>query len=608
MIRTLSESEPTTLSSIDRAYRGDLDTIVGKAMERDKSRRYPSAGELAADVRRHLDDQPIHARPPSTLYHMRKFARRNKALVGGVAAVFIALVGGMITTSWQWRQAIAARDEQVELRKEADDNAARASAEARKAEAVNAFLTRMLASANPEVTQGRDVLVAEVLDAAAQELDEGALDSQPDVQAQVHMTIGGTYQSIGRVEHAQRHYERALALARRDGQSRPEEEAAALTAIGVVHNIRGDRQQARVLTEQALGILIGAHGQQDREDIASCLLNLAGYAADEGQTADAIELHQRGLEMVQRLRGEDDAYVAQQQARLAGMLHNPAQAEPLVRAALRTFEAVGETHPSHVQALRTLADIISMRGGYDEAQAMYRRALELGTKVYGRDHHRNLMTLGNLGFCLRLARKPEAYADVCDEIMAMSIRLYGERSMRVAEALLDRADVLTALGRDDQGEADFRLAREIADERAGPGDPRACVARLGVALAIVERGGDLDEVESLASEVLAFQQQFRGEQRWLAGQALCLLGEAALRRGSLLEAERMLLEGYQRLGASALVRGKRARAAEQLVQIYQALHAADPHAGHDVQAEKWRALHAELMSPASAATQPVAAR
>ena len=107
--RTIQEEDPARLSSISRVYRGDVETIVAKALEKDKARRYSSAAALAADIRRYLADEPIAARPASTAYQLHKFARRHKALVGGVTAVFIALAAGTIVSTWQ---ALRAREAQ----------------------------------------------------------------------------------------------------------------------------------------------------------------------------------------------------------------------------------------------------------------------------------------------------------------------------------------------------------------------------------------------------------------------------------------------------------------------------------------------------------------
>ena len=98
-IRAIREDEPSRLSSFDSAFRGDIDAIVGKALRKEKGRRYAGAGEMAEDIRRYLRSEPILARPPSTFYHLRRFARRNKAVVAGVAATILALVLGLIVAT-----------------------------------------------------------------------------------------------------------------------------------------------------------------------------------------------------------------------------------------------------------------------------------------------------------------------------------------------------------------------------------------------------------------------------------------------------------------------------------------------------------------------------
>lgn len=96
VVRVIQEVEPSRLGSVNRQFRGEIETIVAKALEKDKARRYPSAGELGKDLRRHLAHEPIQARPPSALYQLRKFSRRHKALVGGVVAVTATLILGLI--------------------------------------------------------------------------------------------------------------------------------------------------------------------------------------------------------------------------------------------------------------------------------------------------------------------------------------------------------------------------------------------------------------------------------------------------------------------------------------------------------------------------------
>lgn len=109
-VRAIRDEEPVRLGLVDRRFRGDVETIVATALEKDRTRRYGSAVELAADIRRHLADQPIVARPPTTAYQLRKFARRHRALVSSAAAVLLVLLAGVITSVWQAAEAARERD------------------------------------------------------------------------------------------------------------------------------------------------------------------------------------------------------------------------------------------------------------------------------------------------------------------------------------------------------------------------------------------------------------------------------------------------------------------------------------------------------------------
>jgi eukaryotic-like serine/threonine-protein kinase len=109
-LHAIREEDPPRLSSVSHTFRGDIETIVAKALEKDKARRYASAAELAADIRRYLTDEPIVARPPSLSYQLWKFTRRHKALVAGVAAVIVVLAAGIIASTLQAARVSLERD------------------------------------------------------------------------------------------------------------------------------------------------------------------------------------------------------------------------------------------------------------------------------------------------------------------------------------------------------------------------------------------------------------------------------------------------------------------------------------------------------------------
>ncbi len=137
--RLIQEQDPPRLGSINPELRGDVETIVAKALEKDPARRYRSAADLAADLRHWLDHEPILARPPSALYHLHKFARRHKGLVGGVVATGVALVLGLVGT-------VLFAIREAHQRGQAEHNAQQAIDEKREAQ-FQAYRARMAAAA-----------------------------------------------------------------------------------------------------------------------------------------------------------------------------------------------------------------------------------------------------------------------------------------------------------------------------------------------------------------------------------------------------------------------------------------------------------------------------
>ncbi|MDQ6828903.1 MAG: serine/threonine-protein kinase, partial [Gemmatimonadota bacterium] len=248
--RIILIDDPARLSSIDRNFKGDVEIIVAKALEKEKRRRYGSAEELASDVRRFLNDEPIVARPATAMYQIRKFAKRHRALVGGIALAALALVAGTAVSLWQAVRATAAervaetrRGEAVaagalaERRREQADSALRvadsaradalreqaaaktsaqrATGEAAKASAVNDFLQNMLASSDPANARGKELSVREVLDQAALTVHSGNLKRPPEVTAGVETAIGRTYFGLGLYDKARPHLDSAYAIRRR---------------------------------------------------------------------------------------------------------------------------------------------------------------------------------------------------------------------------------------------------------------------------------------------------------------------------------------------------------------------------------------------------------
>lgn len=546
LIRTLSEHEPAALSSIDRSYRGDLDTIAGKAMEREPARRYESAGALAADVRRFLDDQPIRARPPNTIYQMRKFARRNKALVGGAAAVFVALVGGIITTSWQARQAIAARDQQIGLRKEADDNAARATASAEKAKAAVGILQRLLSSADPHVSKGPGYTVRQLLDDFAGQAAD-ALSTQPDVQATVLETMGGAYLSLGDLNAAEPRLRQALDIRR--GLSVRDDPALAgsLFLWGQYQHAAGDFKAAEATMREAMGVFERCGGHERER------LGAMGATGDMlrhmGQFEQAILLLEETTGRQQQLGLYTD--LASTLGQLASCYQDAgrhADAERVLRRALAMNSRDGDVEPSPAAAttMSNLGCVLMQRALYDESESMLRRSLDLGRRQLGEEHPEVAKRWNNLGL-IEDEHGRTAESQQCFRRAIEIMRKHPEYDQSVLADMLQNIGV-SAIN-DHQPEQAIAWLQEAIEVGAlpgnsKPGDQAQRRGLLGEALVSI---GRLDEAQPLIEESLAEMRAELGETSHRTIIAKSRMGDFFLGTGRLDEAQPLLEEVFAEL-------------------------------------------------------------
>lgn len=468
-LRAIEEEDAPPLGSLDPALGGDLEVIAAKALEKDRERRYGSASELAADLARFSNDEPIVARPPSALYAFSKFARRNRGLVGGVAAAFVVLVAGVIGTSIGLVRATRAREAALEERD-------RAIAAEREAAAIAAFLNRTLEAADPEDAGGEPTVRA-LLASAARDVEWDFAD-RPLVRARLHETLGRTYRGLG-----------ATALAEKHARS-----AADLFAA----ELGGDDPatfRARILWGEALA---------DADDLAAAAsvleatapltrerlgprhpVTLDGIEAlallrhSQGDLALAEALHREAIAgRVATLGAAHDATLSAKN-NLSGVLlelGRPADAEALLRDVVAAREkSLGPTHPRTLTSLSNLALALDDGGARSaEAIALYRRVIEAGTVALGADHPRVLTARNNLGAALlRLGAGSEREhetegIDLLAGALADRRRVFGARHEATRNSMSNLAIGYLRIGRYAEAET---LARELVDLGNAAGDP-----------------------------------------------------------------------------------------------------------------------------------------
>jgi serine/threonine protein kinase len=236
-----------------KIVRGDLDWVVMKTLEKDRTRRYETANELVLDIERHLRDEPVVAGPPSAVYRIKKFLRRNRVLVTSVATVMVVLVGGIVASTIF---------------------AVRAERQAKISQAVTDFLENdVLASVDPAKAKGLEVTVRYILDEASESMAD-KFEDEPLVEASIHQTLGSTYLSLGEYKAAEQHLERARQIRRERLGEEHSDTLASMNKLALVYEKQGRYDEAEKLHIKTLEIRRRVLGEEHPNTLAS-MNNLA---------------------------------------------------------------------------------------------------------------------------------------------------------------------------------------------------------------------------------------------------------------------------------------------------------------------------------------------
>jgi tetratricopeptide (TPR) repeat protein len=490
-IAAVRSVEPAGLS---RLLRGELDWIVMKALEKDRNRRYETANGLARDIQRHLADEVVEARPPSTGYRLRKFVRRNKGRVLATALVLLALVAGTIGTTWGYlsadraRKAEARRAESERLAKldaqqqkaaaEAAEKAARGEAE--KVKTINAFLTQdLLSQAEPANNAVEDkVTLLEVLDRAAAKVGERFAE-QPELERELRDTIGATYHGLASWEKAEAQYRAMLESARRQGEESVETYRA-MSGLAHILNSRGQvGGEALAMAETAAKGLESRLGPDHERTLSS--MNILGRSyQDAGKLDLALRLYEETLRRSQAKLGPDNprtlAAINNMASgyRAAGKLD---QALPLFDEALRLSKVrLGSDHPHTLVSMGNLARGYQAAGKLDQALPLFDEALRLSKVRLGREHPDTLYAMGNLASGYRDAGKLDQALPLLDEALRLKKAKLGPDHPNTLYAMSYLAAGYRDAGKLDQALPLLEEALRLSKAKLGSDHPHTLIA------------------------------------------------------------------------------------------------------------------------------------
>jgi len=418
-LKTLGDSREQTASnrgmsadSLQRLIRSDLDWIVIKALEKDRSRRYETVNGLVQDVIRYLSDEPVIARPPTASYRFRKFARRHRGPLMAGVAMFALLVGGIVGTTVG-----LVRSQEAE---------ARAQTEAEIARAVNNFLNDdLLAAAAPD-RLGNDVSMRRAVELASEEIT-GRFNGKPEVEAAVRLTLGRTFRELADLNRAKEQLERCRSLRMETLGGQHADTLEATHELGHVYVQLDRNPEGEALFREAHEGRMRIFGEQHRATISS-LYELSVAIGEQARYHETEELMMRALHACRRHLGATDPLTLTV-IRGVGVLHSTMgqieKAGPYYDEAYQSaLKALGPEHPTTLLSLRDVAVYYGLTGRNRDADSLLTQGLAVSKRVRGEEHPATLTLMASVAMArFRLGRDDEA------EILYKNALAAAERTM-----------------------------------------------------------------------------------------------------------------------------------------------------------------------------------
>ena len=520
-IRTQDEAASTDLAhkrqteplALAKQVGGDLDAIALKALEKDRSRRYSSVSDFAADIGRYLRNEAVVAVPPSAAYRARKFARRYRWALSTASAFVVVLVAA---AGISIRQSI------------------RANREAAVAQAVSDFLRNdLLAQAGASTQAGPnrkpdpDLKVRAALDRAAERIP-GKFDKQPEVEAAIRDTIGQTYWDLGLYPEARTQLERALELYRRLNGNNSPITSRAMTRLGSIASVQGKYPEAETLLKQALEIQRRRLGAE-HPDTVSSMNNLAAVYYGEAKYPEAEALIGQVLGIRRRVLGPENPDTLISMNNLAGVYQAEsryAEAETLYRNVLEIRQRIlGAEHPLTLSTMSNLAFDDEMEGKYEQAEALGSQAVELQRRVLGLSHPETLRSANHLAGAYLDEGKFAQAEDAEHQVVDGQRQALGAEHPETLASAANLAYIYGAEGKYAEAEALQGKILETMRRVLGPEHPYT-LGTMSAMADVYAAEGKYAEAEALQSKALETMRRVLGPEH--ASTLSCLGDSAAL--------------------------------------------------------------------------------
>jgi serine/threonine protein kinase/tetratricopeptide (TPR) repeat protein len=575
--------------------KGDLDWIVMKCLEKDRTRRYETASGLASDVRRHLCDEPVRAGPPSATYKLRKFVRRNRTQVVGAGVVAGALVLGVVGTSIGMVRANRAAESERVAKVDAERKRKEAETNLAFAKKANELLGSVFTGLNP----GKDYptlgefrgALRDNLDKAVKDLDGAVIGDSADVAA-MQNTLGLSLLGLGEAAKAVVILEKASATREAVlGEDHPDT-LTSRASLAAAYVNAGKVDLALPLSERTLKLRKARLGPEHPDTLKS-MEQLAVLYSRSRRLDLAVPMAEEALRLRTAAPSSDSLETISSMHALALVYaagDKPELALPLYEESLRVLEArLGRDHPSTLSSMVSLANARIAAGDTDRAVPLYEEALRLLRAKLGRDHPSTLLCMGNLAAAYQRTGKPDLAMLLYEETLKLREAKLGLEHPETIGGMNHLAAACWQAGKVDQALGLY--AEVLRLNRVKFGDDHTDTLRGMDNLANSYRvTGKLAQAMPLYEEVLKLRQAKLGSDHPDTLVSEVAFGRALLEQRSYSEAEPLLLTGYQRLRAreGSLPQTARPSIAEALDGLI-ALYTATDRPGD---ARKWQAERA----------------
>jgi len=539
-----AEARGTEPKQLVSTLRGDLDWITMKALEKDRARRYGAPSELAADIRRYLNHEPVAARPASAGYKVRKYVRRHRVAVVVFVGLMLLLSAFSVLQAVQLRRITRERDRAAHERD-------RATHERDRATRIMDFMTGMFKVSDPSEARGNKVTAREILDKASKDMETG-LAKDPEVQAQMTQVMASTYTNLGLYPRAHELAKRALdARLSRLGPDDPKT-LESMAQLGWILNREGQYVEAEKMERQALDGERRVLGPEDPITIETTA-HLAFIVQGPGDFGQGEKLAREVIEVGTRRLGPGSAPVLLSMGTLGAALWNQgryAEAEQEFRQ-LVDFEHrfAGPDHPDTLKAMGNLALSILSQGHLAESEQMYREVLAAQQRVLGPDHPFTALTMYNLASVLSNEGRLADAERLGRETMGIQSRVLGPENPYTLMSKANLAEVLFDEGHVQEAEQLQRQTLETMVRTLGPEHPSTLRAYSNLAT-MLNKEGRYAEAEKNAREAFDADLPTLGPQHPFTLGALQQLGAAMAHTHRYAEASKLFRDLIEKQDSS----------------------------------------------------------